>query len=467
MQQLSAKDAVFLAMETAETPSHVGGLALLDATASPDFDHARFVEMLESRIALCPRFMWTVQEVPLGLDRPYWVERDDVAPRDLVHRIAVPSPGGTRELADLAGLLFARPLGRDRPLWEMFYIEGLQGGRVALLWKVHHCLIDGASGAGLAELLFDLQPEPGPRPLVPVEDVARAGRPASLVEMLGGALRNGVQRPIDGVRHASRAALHAFDLAGALARGASGSVLAPRASFNGANGPRRTVAWSQVPLEDVKAVKNALGVKLNDVVLAITGGAVRRHLEERDELPVQSLVASVPVSTRKDGDRQLGNQLAEINVYWGTDVADPIARVHAIHAAANAAKEGVRSGRAIDLVGVLSETMVPGAVQWLMRTARNASSAMPLPANAVVSNVQMTPVPLYIAGARVAGVVPISLLAPTQGLNITAISYDGGLHFGITADPDLLPDPWSIAGAIPKALIELQEALAGAEKLSA
>jgi len=464
MQQLSPMDAVFLAMETAETPAHVGGLAVLDPTTTPEFGFARFVEFLESRLALCPRFMWTVQEVPLGLDRPYWVEREGLSARDQVHRVAAPSPGGTRELGDLAGLLFSRPLDRDRPLWEMFYIEGLQGGRVALLWKVHHCLLDGASGAGLAELLFDLQPEPGERPLVPVEDGARAGRPASVVEMLGGALRNGLARPAAGARHAVRALRQAVDLA--LQSGRDEAVLAPRAPWNGAIGRRRAVAWSTVSLDEAKAVKDTLGVKLNDVVLAITAGAVRRYLEERDELPERSLVASVPVSTRRDGDRRLGNQLAEVNVYWGTDLADPIERVHAVHAAMNAAKEGIRSGRSIDIIGVLAETMVPGAVQLLMRTAATATDVIPLPANAVVSNVPMTPVPLYIAGARVENAVPISLLAPTQGLNITVLSYDGALHFGITVDPDLLPEPWYLAGAIPKALLELQESLAGAAHLA-
>jgi WS/DGAT/MGAT family acyltransferase len=459
-------DAVFLAMETPETPAHVGGLAILDPTSAPDFGFARFLDFLESRLAVCPRFMWTVQEVPLGLDRPYWVERNGVSPRDLVHRIAVPSPGGTRELGDLAGLLFARPLDRSLPLWEMYFIEGLQGGRVALLWKVHHCLLDGASGAGLAELLFDLQPEPGERPLVAVDDDAHAGPPASLLDMLGGAVRNGLQRPVAGGRHVGRAVRQAVD--GLIGDGATpGAALAPRTIFNGTIGRRRAVAWSSVPLEDAKAVKNALRVKLNDVVLAVTGGAVRRYLIEHDALPEASLVASVPVSTRREGDRQLGNQLSEVNVYWGTDIEDPIERVRAVHRAASAAKEDVRAGRSLDIVGILAETLVPGAVQLLMRTASGATEAMPLPANAVVSNVPMTPVPLYIAGARVAETVPISLLAPTQGLNITVLSYDGSLHFGITADPGLVEEPWLLAGLIQKSLLALQEAVAGAEKLGA
>lgn len=466
MQQLTAMDAVFLSMETRETPAHIGGLALLDPTTSPAFGHTRFVEFLESRVALCPRFSWRIQEVPLGLDRPYWIESEHVRPRDQVHRVNVPSPGGTRELAELTGLLFERPLDRSRPLWEIFYIEGLQGGRVALLWKVHHCLMDGASGAGLAELLFDLSPEPGDRPLIPVDDTARAGRPASLAEMFGRAVRNGIDLPFASARHVVRAVRGTVE--GLLERSDDARpTTAPRAPFNATVGARRAVAWSTIPLEDAKAVKNALGVKLNDVVLAITGDAMRRHLEQRGELPEQSLVAAVPISMRDAGDTSLGNKLSEINVYWGTDCEDPIERVYAIHQAANQAKRKARLERSIDPMGVLAETLVPGAVNWLMRAVSAATDSVPLPANAVVSNVPMTPVPVYIAGAKVEGVVPISLLAPTQGLNITVISYDGSLHFGITTDPDLLGEPWFVAGAIQKAMIDLQQAVAGQEALSA
>lgn len=465
MQQLTHLDAVFLSMETRETPSHIGGLALLDPTSSPAaFGFQRFVDFLESRVALCPRFSWRIQEVPLGLDRPYWIESDDTRPRDQVHRVNAPAPGGTRELADLAGLLFERPLDRSRPLWEIFYIEGLQGGRVALLWKVHHCLMDGASGAGLAELLFDLSPEPAERPLIPVDDTARAGRPASLGEMFGQAVRNGLGLPFASARHIGRAVRGTLE--NLFEEDASdASAIAPRASFNSTVGARRAVAWSTVPLEDAKAIKNTLGVKLNDVVLAITGGAIRRYLEERGELPAQSLVAAVPISMRDQGDKSLGNNLSEINVYWGTDREDPVERVYAIHEAANRAKHEVKMRRSVDPMGILAETLVPGAVNLLMRAVSSATDSIPLPANAVVSNVPMTPIPVYIAGAKVEGVVPISLLAPTQGLNITVISYDGALHFGITADPDQLREPWAIAGAIQKAMIDLQQSVAGEEAL--
>ncbi|MBW2229747.1 MAG: wax ester/triacylglycerol synthase family O-acyltransferase [Deltaproteobacteria bacterium] len=465
MQQLSAMDAVFLSMETPETPSHIGGLAILDPSTTVDFSYTGFIDFIEARLAVCPRFMWTVQEVPFGLDRPYWVESDGLAPRDQVRRIALPAPGGPEELSELTGMLFERPLDRNRPLWEMYFIEGIQGGRVALLWKVHHCLMDGASGAGLTELLFDLQPEPAERPLVPVDDNAHAGAPASLSQMAYQAVRNGLELPAAQARHLGRALPSLGDLFGS--NNAKAAAATPRASFNGKVGTRRAVAWSRISLDDTMSIKNELGVKLNDVVLAITGGAMRHYLESRSELPEASLVASVPVSTRSQDDKSIGNQISEVNVYWGTDIECPVSRVSAIHAASHVAKEDIRAGRGVDFIGLFSETIVPGALQLFMRLTASASESMPLPANAVVSNVRMTPVPVYIAGAKLEGMVPISLLAPTQGVNITLVSYCGELHFGITADPDLLPEPWLLAGAIPKALLELQESLSGRQALSA
>ena len=465
VQQLTRMDAVFLSMETPETPAHIGGLAILDPSTAPDgFDFEQFVEFLESRIEVCPRFMWTIQQVPFGMDRPYWVEGEHRSAREQVHRVAVPSPGGREELAGLVGFLFERPLDRTLPLWEMFFIEGLQGGRAAVLWKVHHCLLDGRSGAGIAEIMFDLSPQPADRPLIGPKDEAQAGQPASWSELTRSAFRNGMDLPAASLRHVGKAVGMAIDgHFGPLAE--LSSTLAPKTSFNGRVGAKRTIAWSTASLADAKAAKETLGVKLNDVILGITAEAIRGYLIGRDELPEQSLLAGVPVSTRQSGDQTPGNQITSVNVYWGTDLDDPIERIHAIHAAADEAKQNVEAHRNLDPMAILADAFLPGALQLFARGAAAATDSMPLPSNAVVSNVPMTPVPLYIAGARVAEAVPISLLAPTQGLNITVISYNGHLHFGITADPNLVPEPGSIAEAIPKALIDLQSALQKSEHI--
>ena len=181
-QQLTPLDAVFLSLETPEMPGHIGGLAILDPTTHPEeaFDFDTFVEFVAERLVLCPRFSWRLQEVPFGLDQPYWVEHEELDLKDHIQALGVPAPGGMRELSDLAGFLFAGPLDRSRPLWQMYFVEGLQGGRVALLWKVHHSLMDGVSGAGLVEMLFDIDPVPAERPMVPVQDEAEAGQHVGL-----------------------------------------------------------------------------------------------------------------------------------------------------------------------------------------------------------------------------------------------------------------------------------------------
>jgi diacylglycerol O-acyltransferase len=196
-QQLSPMDAVFLSLETPEIPGHIGGLAVLDPTSHPEavFDYETFLEFVAERLPLCPRFGRRLQQVPLGLDEPYWVEHAEHDLSQHVQRVAVPSPGNMAELTDLASYLFARPLDRSRPLWEMFFIEGLQGGRVAMLWKVHHCMMDGVSGAGLVELLFDLQPVPGERPLVSVDERAEAGSDVGWATMAQRAVGNAARRP--------------------------------------------------------------------------------------------------------------------------------------------------------------------------------------------------------------------------------------------------------------------------------
>jgi diacylglycerol O-acyltransferase len=458
-QQLTPLDAVFLSLETPEMPGHIGGLAVLDPGTHPtgNFDFDEFVDFAAERLSLCPRFGWKLQEVPFGLDQPYWVEHEDLDLNHHIRRIAVPSPGGATELAELAGYLFAGPLDRRQPLWEMFFVEGLQGGRIALLWKVHHCMMDGVSGAGLVELLFDLDPVPAERPLVPVDDSAEAGEAVGLFDMAARSLRNATRRPTALLRHLSKAGVQIADQI--RANGLDGVSRAPHAPFNGVVGPRRSVAWSRISLERVKDLKNGFDVTVNDVVLALTGGAMRRYLGGRDALPKESLVAAVPVSIRADGDKSMGNQVSEIGVTWATDIEDPIERLLAIHDDAMAAKSSDKASK-INPLEVLAESLVPGAVQLVSRASAAAAESMPLPANAVVSNVPMSPVPIYMAGGRVEGVVPMSMLAPTQGLNITVVSYCGELHFGVIADPELVDGIWEIADAIPKALGELENAAA-------
>ena len=195
VKQLPDGDAVFLSTETDTAWGHVGGMSLLDPTGVPDFGFEKLLRAIEQRLVHVPRFRWKLLEVPFGLDRPYWVECPDFDVRKHVHRIAVPSPGGMKELGELAGHLFARPLDRSRPLWEVWYIEGVEGGKVAMFMKNHHCLMDGQAGVGLAEVLTDLSPDATAPPIVP--DVMKEGRPAapSALEIAARAARNADRPP--------------------------------------------------------------------------------------------------------------------------------------------------------------------------------------------------------------------------------------------------------------------------------
>ncbi len=461
MTQLSPLDAVFLSMETPETPAQIGGLAILDpatASAGQGFDFDRFVDFAAERIALCPRFSWKVREVPFGLDRPYWVEDEQLDLRKHIQRAALPQPGAPQELADVASQLFSLPLDRSRPLWEMFLIEGLQGGRVALLWKVHHCLMDGESGAGLAELLFDASPELAARPLTPIGEVETPGEGPSFAQMLRQSLKNGARRNVALGRNLASLLSKVV----ASVRSDEGNISAPRASFNGTVGSRRSVAWSSVPLCHVKEIKERLGVSVNDVILGLTGGSVRRYLELRDELPKETLYAMMPMSTRKKGDKTVNNQVRDVSVLWGTNVEDPVERILRINQATTKAKQDAERG-SVNFMQGMAESLAPISMKTVSRFGAAAADRVPLPGNAVVSNVRMTDFPLYVAGAQVVSMVPMSVLAPTQGLNITVVTYCGEMHFGVIADPRLCPDPWQIAEGIAKALVELQTAMDGFE----
>ncbi len=464
MSQMSPLDGIFLGMETVQTPAHVGGLAVLDPSTNEKFDFNHFRDFVAERIALCPRFGWRVLEVPLGLDLPYWIDDEALDFNEHVHRTALPSPGGVEELSELTGHLYAMPLERSRPLWEMYLIEGLQGGRVALLWKVHHCLMDGQSGASLMELLFDISPEPRSRLTAASEaldprdagEVAATSAP-SWDEMLGRSLRNGLKR------NAKLAETFVSAVGSALTRTGNGETkeevsATPRTIFNGNVGSRRAVAWTSIPIEPVKAIKSELGVTVNDVILGLTGGAVRNYLDQQGELPEAPLKAMVPVSTRKQGDTSVGNQICDITVDWGTDIAHPVERILRIHNATTHAKEEVAKGGSA-LMTTLAEGLPPAVHRMIVQAGVAFTDRMPLPANAVVSNVRMPGMPFYIAGAKITQTIPISVLAPTQGLNITAISYCDEIFFGITADPRLVSDPWIIAEGTSKALLELQAAM--------
>jgi WS/DGAT/MGAT family acyltransferase len=462
VRQLTDGDAVFVAMETPEAPCHIAGLSILDPSTRADFGFESFLAILGERIALIPRLRWKLREVPFGLDCAYWIEDPAFDVREHVRRVALAAPGDRGTLARLASFLHAQPLDRARPLWECWWIEGLESGRVAVLIKLHHCLVDGQSGIGLTEILMDLSPEPGQTPtLASATADEEMPREPQLWEMGRRVVENGFRRQARMALHAGRALRDFARVPTALPRAlfAREEPAVPRVSWNGSRLSRhREFAYTKLSLSPLREVKKHFGVKLNDVMLALVGGVLRGVLVERGELPEASLVALCPVSLREAGDQSMGNQLTSMPVRLGTDLADPVERLRAIHASADGAKQRTRDG-AFEFITALGESLAPAALHLVMQTAHRAPRIAPMPGNLVCSNVRGLPIPTYMAGARVEELYPMSMLQVGSGMNITAVSHDDQVDFGFLVDPRLVPDPWLFADRLPQVLAELEAAM--------
>jgi WS/DGAT/MGAT family acyltransferase len=457
VNQLSDGDAIHLAIETENAWSHVGGLSILDISEAPDFCFEALLKRVEERIELVPRFTWKLQEVAFGFDRPYWVECSDFDIRKHVNRIGVPSPGGLEELSVLVGQLNSTPLRRNRPLWEMWYIEGVAGGKVAMFMKSHHCLMDGQAGAGLSEVLCDLSPDATAPPLVPESfQEAHPAAPGG-AEMTFNFVRNTMDHGRKTAGHIATAVRNVvtspFRADDEFAPPAMGE--APKLFFNGAIGDRRGLACASLDLEELKQVKRHFDVTLNDVVLEVVGCALRRWLLGRGDLPEKPLVAICPVSFRREGDRSLDNQITTASISLATDLAGSDERLRRVHLNAKRAKQ-VAEEENVGFLTVLSESLWPVSVNLLMRAMALSPESVPLVGNLVISNVRGTPVPLYTAGARIESIYPMSILGQGQALNLTVISYMGKVDFGFTYEPDVVEDAWDLAAQIRPAFEELQ-----------
>ncbi|MER5318527.1 WS/DGAT/MGAT family O-acyltransferase [Streptosporangium roseum] len=480
MRQLTALDAQFLHAESATTAAHVAGVAILDPAGAPGgaVTRAALVELLRERLHLAPALSLRLADVPFGLDHPYWAEVPGLDVADHVHEVALPLPGDEAQLAEAIARIHERRLDRARPLWEMHLIQGLSGGRAALYAKVHHCAIDGVSGAETLAALLDLTPE---RRVVDPPAAPAAATAPGPVAMLAAALTRSVAHPARALRSLGRMAadLDAIPVAAALpgARTVAAatrmirgdqrelpempSLSAPRTPFNGPISAGRRFSYGSIPLADVKRVAGAFGLSVNDVVMTLCASALRSWLREHGCLPDRPLIAAVPVAVRTSSARDVvGNQLSVMITPMPTDRAAPLDRLRVMGRTMRAAKQRF-AGSPATWLGELS-SILPAAVTSRATSTlfRLASIVLP-PVNLIVSNVPGPRLPLYLCGARVLAYHPMSVLTDLSGgVNITCFSYDGSLDFGILACPDRVEDVWRLMGHLREAMDELTE-LAG------
>jgi diacylglycerol O-acyltransferase len=487
MRQLTSLDAQFLAVESARTYGHVGGLAVYDPSTAPggEVTIPDICRLVAERIHLLPPFRWRLVGVPFGLDHPYWVEDPDFDLDFHIRESAVPPPGDDRVMAETVARIFARPLDRRRPLWELYLIHGVQNGeRVALLTKVHHSVVDGVSGSEILTVLLD--PSPEGRELPPREDGAGERVPGEL-EMLARGLAGLPRQPLRALRSAPTALPNLTELPGAnafpgvprLSRGVASvrrrlgieqadpaileatTARPPRTSFNRRISSHRRFSFGQLSLETVKAIKNEAGVTVNDVVVALCAGALREWLKERDELPREPLVAMVPVSVRTDEQMgTFGNRVSMMIVPIPTDEADPKRRLKRTNELLRGAKTRHKAVPANLLTDATS--FIPPAVASLAaRTTMEVMGRTRPPVNLVISNVPGPRSPLFLAGAKLEAHYPVSVVVDGVGLNITVMSYLDHLDFGIIADRDQVADVWTLMDRLARALEELTEAVLG------
>jgi len=469
MQQLSAQDASFLYLETPHAPMHIGGVMIYD----PSTVHGgrqRFKDILgfiEERLHLARTFRQKLVQVPFDLDHPYWIEDKDFDLEYHVRHIRLPEPGDWRQLCIQVARLHARPLDLTKPLWEFTVIEGLDAiaglppGSYAIVSKVHHSAIDGVSGVDLVEALRGLEPYP--------EHVPASTRPwtgevaPNPLELLFRAQIKAVTQPFRFAELLARSVPAAGRMGQGLAshRFQAPAVLPPRTRFNRTVSAHRVVEARQFALQDVRAIKSCVaGATVNDVVLAICGGALRRYLEAKMELPDQSLVAMAPVSVRgADQHGALGNQVSAMTVMLGTQVADPLERLAAVQASSASSKalsNAVGAKLLTDYSQFIPSTTAAMAAR--LYTQLGLGNQVNLPFNCVVTNVPGPQVPLYSAGARLITQYGLGPVYDGMGLMFPVFSYCGHINIAVNACREMMPDPEFFAECLQASFDELRSA---------
>ncbi len=469
MKQLSGLDASFLYMETPTTFGHVSGLGIYERP-TPDFDPLQAVhERFGALVGIAEPMRRKLVEVPFQLDHPYWIDDADFDLGFHIRHLTLTAPGDIEQLADEVADIVGRPMDRTRPLWEVYVIEGLADNRWAMLTKTHHATIDGAAGVILLSMLLDTAADtPAPEP-----HEWSGERPPSQGELLQQTMRRLALNPVKGMRaqlrlvrnvagalgltNMSRMASQARDILKSVAGiGASTETdnerriklpitPAPATPWNKSITARRGFAMRGTSLENIKAIKNATGGTVNDVVMAICAGALRQYLIEHDALPDKPLRAMVPVSIRTGTEADpWTNRVSSIVAELPTNCADPLERVALCREAMVAAKRQFELVPAATLSDV-AQTASPVVATAALRLMSRMAGRINLPTNLTISNVPGPRQPLYFGGARMESYIPVSIVTDGMGLNITVHSYLDRLEFGIVVAGELVPDVWHLA----------------------
>lgn len=457
--RLSALDVSFLYMEEPTTPMHVGGLAVFQPPQE-GFDYDRLVRLIEDRISLVPRYRQKIRWVPGHLANPVWVDDADFDVTFHVRRSALPRPGSDSQLRELVSRLMSRRLDRNRPLWEMYLVEGLEGGRIAIITKTHHAMVDGISAVDIGQVILDVTPTPREVP----DDLWMPAPAPHTLGLVADAVTELVRRPTAVADTVRMGVLDARSTAGKLVGAVGGLAAAarivakpaPATPMNVTIGEQRRFGVARTDLDDYKRVRKAHGGTVNDVALATVAGALRGWLLSRGEAvtAATSMRALVPVSVRTDDERgAAGNRVSSYLVDLPVGEPDPVIRLSQVSYAMKGHKESGQSVGADVLVALGG--FAPPTLHSL--GARAANSFTRRLFNLLITNVPGPQFPLYAAGAQLLEMFPVVPLARGQGLSIGLTSYNGQVYYGLNADRDALPDVDVIGALIEESLAELVE----------
>jgi diacylglycerol O-acyltransferase / wax synthase len=455
MERLSGFDAFFLHLETPTQPLNVCCIVELDTSTMPGgYTYARFRAALAKNVQAVPEFRMKLADTQLNFDHPVWVDDENFQLSRHLRRVAAPAPGGRHEVAEICGYIAGLPLDRNRPLWELWVIEGgVRRNAVMVMLKVHHSLVDGVAGVNLLARLCSEQPD-----APPPEPVVQGAGGASPLDIAVSGLKEFALRPLRLVRVVPATVL---TLAQTALRAREGRTMAapfaaPTTAFNAPFSGLRNIAYTQLDMRDIKRVKNRFGVTVNDVVVTLCAGVLRRFLLKRAELPDEPLVAAVPVSVHDKSNRPGRNHTTWMFCRLETQISDPAERIRTTAARNAAAKDHTAAiGPTLlhDWAQFGGSTVFGAAMKILPRIPISLSPAY----NLILSNVPGPQIQLHFLGCRIESMYPLGPILAGAGLNITVMSLNGVLGIGMISCPDLLPDLWDIADEFPEALKELLE----------